>query len=225
MIEIKKERGFLTTMRLRNIKGATSAVIESNYCIQNASEYKGNWNTLFENNHPIHIEIGMGKGQFIIALAQQNPSINYIGIEMYTSVLYRALQKLEDLNLPNLRFICENAVILPEVFSEGEISRIYLNFSDPWPKDRHAKRRLTSKEFLARYESFLAKNGHIEFKTDNVSLFDFSLEEAKASNWNLRAFTYDLHHDSLLNEGNVMTEYEKKFSAKGQAICKMVIDR
>lgn len=212
-------------MRLRNIKGATNAVYESKYCIQNASEQKGKWNQLFENDHPIHIEIGMGKGQFIIALAQQNPSINYIGIELYTSVLYRALQKLEDLNLPNLRFICENAVILPDVFSENEISRIYLNFSDPWPKDRHAKRRLTSKEFLARYETFLTKDGHIEFKTDNVSLFDFSLEEAKASNWNLVAFTYDLHHDNQLKEGNVMTEYEKKFSAKGQSICKMIIDR
>jgi len=212
-------------MRLRNIKGADQAVLESCYCVKNPASCKGKWSQLFQNHHPIHIEIGMGKGQFLMQLAQQNPSINYIGVERYTSVLYRALQKMEDLPLTNLKFLCEDAKLLPEIFDSNEINRIYLNFSDPWPKDRHARRRLTSKEFLARYHLFLASDGQVEFKTDNTLLFDFSLEEAKLANWNIIVCTHDLHHDSILNEGNVMTEYEQKFSAKGQFICKMILKR
>ena len=213
-------------MRLRNIPGADEVVTNSSFCIQNPTEHKGNWSTVFGNNNPIHIEIGMGKGRFIMDLAALNPNINYIGIERYTSVLLRAVQKTEDTPLPNVKFLCVDAATLPEIFAEEEVNRIYLNFSDPWPKDRHARRRLTSSEFLARYDQFLAKNGRLEFKTDNVGLFDFSLEEINNSDvWHIDVHTYDLHEDPMLNFGNVMTEYEEKFSSKGNPICKLIASR
>lgn len=212
-------------MRLRNIPAAAPAIAESEYCIKNATELKGIWNSVFENDSPIHIEIGMGKGRFIMELATKNPDINYIGMERYDSVLYRALQKMEEQPLPNLRFLCEDATLLPDFFEKGEISKIYLNFSDPWPKDRHAKRRLTSRQFLDRYDQVLSDDGQIEFKTDNQGLFDFSLDEVEQSKWNLDAVTRDLHHDSQLCEGNIMTEYEEKFSSMGNLIYKMIISR
>lgn len=212
-------------MRLRNIKGADEAVANSPYCIQTPTELKGVWNTVFKNNNPIHIEIGMGKGQFIMSLAKENPQINYIGIERYTSVLLRALQKMEAEPLENLRFLCVDAMILPDVFESNEVKRIYLNFSDPWPKDRHAKRRLTSKTFLERYHQILDTAGHIEFKTDNKGLFDFSLEEIPDAGWNIDAYTLDLHHDASMNAGNIMTEYEEKFSSKGNPIYKLIASR
>lgn len=213
-------------MRLRNIPGADEVVSNSEYCIQNPSELKGKWRSVFENDNPLHIEIGMGKGRFIMDLAALNPDINYIGIERYTSVLLRAVQKIEENPLPNVRFLCEDAAILPEVFEKDEVDRIYLNFSDPWPKDRHARRRLTSRQFLERYDKFLAKDGRIEFKTDNQDLFTFSLEEIEESPiWKLDASTRDLHNDLSLNEGNVMTEYEEKFSSKGNPICKLITSR
>ncbi len=213
-------------MRLRNIPGADEVVANSPYCIQTPTEHKGNWSAVFENDNPIHIEIGMGKGRFIMDLAALNPNINYIGIERYTSVLLRAVQKIEENPLPNVRFLCEDAANLPEIFAAEEVKRIYLNFSDPWPKDRHARRRLTSSEFLARYDTFLAKNGRLEFKTDNVDLFNFSLEEINNSDvWHIDVHTYDLHEDPMLNFGNVMTEYEEKFSSKGNPICKLIASR
>lgn len=212
-------------MRLRNVPAAAPAIAESEYCIKNAAELKGSWNSIFENDAPIHIEIGMGKGRFIMALAAENPDINYIGMERYDSVLYRALQKMEENPLPNLRFLCEDATSLPDFFEKGEIDRIYLNFSDPWPKDRHAKRRLTSRQFLERYDQVLADSGRIEFKTDNESLFDFSLDEVAQSKWNLDAVTRDLHHDPQMCQGNIMTEYEEKFSSMGNPIYKMIISR
>lgn len=213
-------------MRLRNIPGADEVVANSPYCIQTPTEHKGNWSAVFENDHPIHIEIGMGKGRFIMDLARLNPNINYIGIERYTSVLLRAVQKIEENPLPNVRFLCEDAANLPDIFAAEEVKRIYLNFSDPWPKDRHARRRLTSSEFLARYDQFLAKDGRLEFKTDNVGLFDFSLEEINNSDvWHIDVHTYDLHEDPMLNFGNVMTEYEEKFSSKGNPICKLIASR
>ncbi len=212
-------------MRLRNIKGADEAVAASPYCVSAPEEYKGKWQDFFKNTNPVHIEIGMGKGQFIMELARQNPNINYIGIERYTSVLLRALQKMELEPLENLCFLCVDAQILPEVFNPGEVARIYLNFSDPWPKDRHAKRRLTSRNFMACYDKFLDKNGHIEFKTDNQGLFDFSLEEIPQAGWNITAFTKDLHHDTSMNAGNIMTEYEEKFSSMGNPICKLIASR
>ena len=210
-------------MRLRNIPGANEAVAASPYCIQNAAEHRGQWHAFFENDHPIHIEIGMGKGRFLMDLAALHPEINYIGIERYTSVLLRAVQKMDTLQLPNVHFLCEDAAKLPEIFAPEEVDRIYLNFSDPWPKARHAKRRLTSREFLKRYEQVLKKEGAVEFKTDNRGLFEFSLEEVKESDWNLEVCTFDLHHDEELVKGNVMTEYEEKFSSMGNPICKMVI--
>lgn len=212
-------------MRLRNIKGADEAVANSPFCIQSPDELKGSWKKFFGNDNPIHIEIGMGKGQFIMALAKANPQINYIGIERYTSVLLRALQKMEAEPLDNLKFLCVDAMILPEVFSDGEVEQIYLNFSDPWPKDRHAKRRLTSRTFLERYDLFLAPFGHIEFKTDNKGLFDFSLEEIPAAGWRINAYTLDLHHDISMNVGNIMTEYEEKFSSMGNPIYKLIASR
>lgn len=213
-------------MRLRNIPGADEKVASSPFCIQDPASHKGNWSEVFENENPIHIEIGMGKGRFLMDLAGLNPNINYIGVERYTSVLLRAVQKLEENPLPNIRFLCIDAAELPKVFSKDEIDRIYLNFSDPWPKDRHAKRRLTSSEFLNRYDQVLSRKGRIEFKTDNVDLFNFSLEELENSPiWNIDIHTYDLHDDPLLNRGNIMTEYEEKFSSQGNPICKLIASR
>lgn len=213
-------------MRLRNIPAAAGAIEESIFCINEPKEYKGKWHEFFGNTNPIHMEIGMGKGKFLTELALNNPDINYIGVERYQSVLYRAVQKMDENPIDNLRFICVDAATLPEIFEKGEIAKIYLNFSDPWPKDRHARRRLTSREFLERYDLILKDDGVLEFKTDNVGLFDFSLEEVEASPlFKLDAFTRDLHHDPKMNEGNVMTEYEEKFSSKGNAICKMVISK
>lgn len=212
-------------MRLRNIPGANEAVAASPYCIQNAAEHRGQWHAFFENDHPIHIEIGMGKGRFLMDLAALHPEINYIGIERYTSVLLRAVQKMDTLQLPNVHFLCEDAAKLPEIFAPEEVDRIYLNFSDPWPKARHAKRRLTSREFLNRYERILVPEGVVEFKTDNRGLFEFSLEEIREAGWRLLACTYDLHNDAKMCEGNVMTEYEEKFSSLGNPIYKLVTAR
>ena len=195
---------------------------ESEFVVHEPETMKGKWREAFGNDHPVYVEIGMGKGRFLMDMARLYPEINFIGIEKYSSVLLRAVQKLEEEELPNVRLIRMDAEDLENVFALGELDRIYLNFSDPWPKDRHAKRRLTSHEFLARYEKILKKDGTLEFKTDNKDLFDFSLEEMKnAEGWELTAFTYDLHHDVVLSEGNVMTEYEEKFSSIGNPICKM----
>ncbi|MBQ4531019.1 MAG: tRNA (guanosine(46)-N7)-methyltransferase TrmB [Lachnospiraceae bacterium] len=212
-------------MRLRNIKGADEVIAANEFVIKNPKEYKGKWNTLFQNENPIHIEIGMGKGQFIMELAKQNPNINYIGVERYSSVLLRALQKHEETELSNLYFLCIDAATVEEIFELGEIAKIYLNFSDPWPKDRHSKRRLTSKEFLARYDKVLKKDGKLEFKTDNKALFEFSLEETKEAGWYIEKHTFDLHGDEEMNRGNIMTEYEEKFSSMGNPIHKMIIYR
>ena len=205
-------------MRLRNIPGADDVIQNHPVAIKNEIEQKGKWHTVFGNENPIHIEIGMGKGQFLLNLAKQNPQINYIGIERYSSVLLRALEKYdteEFCDMKNIRFICMDATNLPEVFAVGEIDKIYLNFSDPWPKARHAKRRLTSKQFFERYDKILAFDGVVEFKTDNRELFEFSLEQVELAGWVLLAKTYDLHNDPTLSRGNVMTEYEEKFSGQG----------
>ena len=214
-------------MRLRNIPGAKDAIESSPYVIHEPAQNKGRWNEIFKNNHPIHIEVGMGKGRFIMDMARLHPDRNFVGIEMYDSVLLRAVQKREQLeeDLPNLYFIRMDARNLPDVFEKGEVDKIYLNFSDPWPKERHAKRRLTSRQFLERYDKILAPEGTVEFKTDNRPLFEFSLEEVKEAGWVLDASTFDLHHDAKLMEGNVMTEYEEKFSRAGNPIHKMIIHR
>lgn len=212
-------------MRLRNIPGADEAIADSPHCIQEPMAEKGRWHLIFGNENPIHIEIGMGKGQFIMQLAKEHPDINYIGIERYSSVLLRALQKMEIEPLPNIRFLCMDASIITEVFDKEEVAKIYLNFSDPWPKERHAKRRLTSRQFFERYDKILARNGVVEFKTDNDDLFAFSMEEVAEAGWTLDAHTFDLHHDPVLNKGNVMTEYEEKFSSLGHPIHKLIARR
>lgn len=211
-------------MRLRNVKGSRETIAANDYVVHAPEEQKGKWSEVFGNSNPIHIEVGMGKGKFITELARQNPDINYVGIEKYSSVLVRALEKRPALEQDNLMFIRMDAENLPEVFAKDEVERIYLNFSDPWPKDRHAKRRLTSVQFLSRYDQFLKPDGRVIFKTDNRPLFDFSLEQVEEAGWILESHTFDLHHSEYL-EGNVMTEYESKFVAEGKPINRMVIYR
>ncbi|MDE7268856.1 MAG: tRNA (guanosine(46)-N7)-methyltransferase TrmB [Acetatifactor sp.] len=214
-------------MRLRNITGSREVIAESPFVVPEAELFDcpGTWHKIFGNDQPIHIEIGMGKGRFIHTMAKEHPEVNYIGIEKYSSVLLRAIQKMEEEVLPNLKFIRMDAEDIAKVFAPGEVDRIYLNFSDPWPKDRHAKRRLPSREFLARYDLILQPDGLLEFKTDNRELFDFAVEELAPAGWHAREVSYDLHRDSRLMEGNVMTEYEEKFSAMGNPICKYIICR
>ncbi len=215
------------TVRLKNIKGSREVVAGSPYVVQEAEQQScpGKWKAIFGNDNPISVEIGMGKGKFIHTMAKENPDINYVGIEKYSSVLLRAIQKMEQEELPNLKFLRMDAENVDKVFGPGEVDRIYLNFSDPWPKERHAGRRLPSREFLARYDVILKKKGRLEFKTDNRKLFDFAVEELEPAGWKAEVITCDLHNDKSLMEGNVMTEYEEKFSAMGNPICKYIIYR
>lgn len=212
-------------MRLRNVTGAREAIAVSPLVVHEPRGKRGCWREVFGNDHPIRIEIGMGKGRFIMELARGNPDINYLGIEKYSSVLIRGIQKLEADPLPNLYFIRMEAEELTSVFGPGEVDRVYLNFSDPWPKDRHAKRRLPSCEFLRRYDEILIPDGVVEFKTDNQDLFQFALEELAPAGWKILQKTEDLHHDAQMMQGNVMTEYEERFSSKGNPIYKYVIAR
>lgn len=212
-------------MRLRNIRGSREFIDTSPFVIHEPEEKKGQWHSLFQNNNPIHLEIGMGKGQFIHTLAETHPDINYIGIEMYSSVLYRALERRAQTELDNLFFLRFDAKYLDTVFEKGEAAKIYLNFSDPWPKERHAKRRLTSPFFLDLYDKILAKEGNIQFKTDNCPLFDFSVDSIEQSGlWHIDELTYDLQNSEFLT-GNVMTEYESRFVAQGKPICRLVCSR
>lgn len=211
-------------MRLRHIKGAEQQIAESPFVIHDPEEQKGHWRDVFGNDHPIEIEVGMGKGKFIMELAAAHPDVNYLGIERYSSVLLRALQKRAERDLSNIFFLCIDAKEMADYFAPGEVSRIYLNFSDPWPKDRHAKRRLTSPVFMEVYDSILKPDGVIEFKTDNRGLFEYSLESIPAAGWDILAHTFDLHRSDMA-EGNVMTEYETKFASEGKPICKLVASR
>lgn len=216
-------------MRLRNVKGSHELITDNPYTIQadgaDPADYKGLWNkNFFHNNNPLHIEIGMGKGQFITTLAASSPGINYIGIEKYSSVLVKAFNKREQLETDNLLFIRMDAENITDFFAPGETDRIYLNFSDPWPKDRHAKRRLTSRQFLERYDIILSENGFIEFKTDNRPLFDFSVEEIKEAGWCLDEANYNLHQYGPAKD-NVMTEYEQKFYNLGSPVYKLKAHR
>ena len=214
-------------MRLRNIPGAREAVAADPRCINSPENSKGKWNEIFGNDNPVRVEVGMGKGRFIIDMALKYPDVNFVGIEMYESVMIKALQRLDKMeNEPqNLRFIRMNAEEIGQWFEEGEADRIYLNFSDPWPKARHARRRLESREFLARFAPILKSDGVIEFKTDNMDLFDFALEEIEPAGWKALYVTRDLHADEEAMKDNVMTEYEAKFSAKGNPIYKYVISK
>ena len=215
-------------MRLRNIPGSRETIAASEFVVHEdvMKEKRGLWNTVFGNDKPLYIEVGMGKGRFITELAIRHPENNYVGIEKYSSVLLRALEKREQLpELDNLLFLRMDAEELPLVFGKDEVAGIYLNFSDPWPKDRHAKRRLPSKEFLARYDQILKPDGKVEFKTDNIGLFEFALEQAKEANWTVEQHTFDLHHDETMMQGNIMTEHEERFSSQGNPICKMISSR
>ena len=214
-------------MRLKNIPGAREAIAAHDRVIHEPETMKGKIKDLFPDpEKPLRIEIGMGKGRFIMEQAVKNPDINFIGIEKYSSVLLRALQKLdafdEESRPSNIYFIRMDAEDICDIFEKGEIDRIYLNFSDPWPKDRHAKRRLPSKEFLARYEKILKKDGFVEFKTDNRMLFDFALEQIPEAGWETSLVTFDLHNEPELMKDNVMTEYEERFSSMGNPICKLI---
>lgn len=211
-------------MRLRNVKGSRETIAANPLVIQEISTKKGHWNEVFGNIKPIYIEIGMGKGQFILEMAHKNPDKNFIGIEKYSSVLIRALEKCDDFNGDNLRFIRMDAETITDVFDTEEISGIYLNFSDPWPKDRHAKRRLTYRDYWHKYDKILKPEGRIVFKTDNKPLFTFSLEEAEAAGWELENVSFDLHHSEDV-KNNVMTEYEAKFSALGNPIYRLIARR
>ena len=211
-------------MRLKHIPGSEEAVASSPFVIREPELCPGRWHEIFGlgEGRPLYLEAGMGKGQFITELAKRHPEINFLGLEVYPSVMIKALKKQEELQLPNLRFICRNADQVKQFFAPGEIDRLYLNFSDPWPKDRHAKRRLTSPQFLALWRSVLSPAGQLEFKTDNQDLFSFSLDSVQSCGWTLIASTRDLHGDALLSQGNVMTEYEEKFSGRGNPICKLI---
>ena len=217
-------------MRLRNIPGAKDAILECDWVIDEPEKFKGKWASVFGEKRPLFLEVGMGKGRFLMDMARLHPERNYVGIEMYDSVLLRALQKREELEeagekFSNLVFIRVDARLLPEIFEKDEVDGIYLNFSDPWPKDRHAKRRLTSRQCFARYNDILKPDGNVEFKTDNRDLFLFSLDEVEEAGWKLAAHTFDLHHDEALNQGNIMTEYEEKFSSLGNPIHKLIAYR
>lgn len=204
-------------MRLRN-KPWAREMLESNpeYVVPSPEQYKGKWNTVFEKDQPLHIEVGTGKGRFITEMAKANPHINYIGIEVYESVIISALERLLEEKLPNLKLLSVNGEKLTEYFEKGDVSRVYLNFSDPWPKVRHAKRRLTYKTFLKLYEDILIDNGEIHFKTDNQGLFEYSLMSFSEYGLLLKYVSLDLHNSDF--EGNIMTEYEEKFSQKGSRI-------
>ena len=204
-------------MRVRNRPGAAEMLAaHPNFVISDPTLWKGKWNELFGNDHPIHIEIGMGKGQFITGMAKAHPEINYIGVEMQVSFVSIALDKLIEQPLPNLKLLHVDGSALTEYFADSEVDQIYLNFSDPWPKKRHEKRRLTYKTFLAVDEQILRPNGEIHFKTDNQGLFEYSLASFSQYGMILKQVWLDLHQSQF--EGNIMTEYEEKFSSKGQRI-------
>ncbi len=204
-------------MRVRNRKGATE-LLETNpqYVILKPEEAKGKWHEIFGNDHPIHIEVGSGKGAFITGMAKQNPNINYIGIDIQKSVLSYALDKVLEADVPNIKLLWVDGDSLTNYFEDGEIDQLYLNFSDPWPKKRHEKRRLTYKSFLDTFKQILPEYGEIHFKTDNRGLFEYSLVSFSQYGMTLKGVWLDLHASDF--EGNVMTEYEKKFSSKGQVI-------
>lgn len=205
-------------MRLRRDSRATDYLAQDERVVSSPEAFRGKWHQVFGNNNPIHVEFGCGKGGFITELALRNPHINYIAAERAETVVYKACKKanLAEDRPSNLRFLYFDVSNCKEIFEEGEVERIYLNFSDPWPKTRHAIRRLTYRGFLEKYASILRKEGEIHFKTDNKGLFAFSIEEFSVSGWTMKNVTLDLHNSGM--EDNIMTEYEKKFSELGYTI-------
>lgn len=206
-------------MRLKHVKGASEKIEQSEMVLKDCLEYRGQFNKVFEEQHPLHIEIGMGKGDFIIGMARKYPNINFIGIEKYDSVLVRALEKLEK-PLPNLKFIRMDATTIDEIF-DHEVDTIYLNFSDPWPKKRHAHRRLSSPVFLKRYESLFQEKQRIVMKTDNRKLFEYSLLSMNECGYHFDEISLNLYQDDV--EDNVQTEYEKRFHDLGFPIYKISV--
>lgn len=205
-------------MRLKNVRNASKIIDLSAYVIKSPSELKGHWKSIFNNDNPIDVEIGMGKGDFIIGMAKRNPNVNYVGIEMFDSVIVRAVQKLEEERLSNVRLIRMDAYLIDEVF-KSEVNSIYLNFSDPWPKKRHAKRRLTSHLFLQKYDLIFKDDKKIIQKTDNIDLFSYSLTSLSTYGYTLKDVTLDLHNGNYPD--NVMSEYEKRFCDEGIRICRL----
>ena len=209
-------------MRLRNVKGAKEIIDNSPYIIKNPNDYRGNYQKIFENNNPIHIEIGMGKGDFIIENAKKYPNINFIGIEKFDSVIVRAVQKLENEEIPNLKLIKIDANEINDVFDK-EISVIYLNFSDPWPKARHAKRRLSSEIFLNKYDSVFIDKKRIIMKTDNRKLFEYSIKSFTDYGYKIEDISLNLYEDDIKN--NIPTEYETRFHNRGCLIYKVDVSK
>ncbi|MCQ6274429.1 tRNA (guanosine(46)-N7)-methyltransferase TrmB [Bacillus sp. V3B] len=204
-------------MRLRHKPWAKDKIQQyPQYVISNPEQLKGKWGSVYEKDQPVHIEIGMGKGRFVTEMARSNPDINYLGVELQESVIVSALDRLIEAELPNVKLLNADAANLPLYFSKGEVSRVYLNFSDPWPKTRHEKRRLTYSSFLKLYEDILPNQGEIHFKTDNQGLFEYSLMSFSAYGLLLKYVSLDLHQSNF--EGNIMTEYEEKFSERGNRI-------
>lgn len=201
-------------MRPRRIKNQNAIITSSKYYIDNPTDYKGKLHTLFDNDNPIRLEIGMGKGDFIVGMAKEHPDINFIGVEVQESVIVRAIQKLDKEDLPNVRVMMINADKLNEVV-DHEIDILHLNFSDPWPKTRHAKRRLTSESFLNIYDNMFKGDAHIIQKTDNILLFAYSIEELVKHGYIFNKISLDLANEDI---PNVETEYERKFKLKGERI-------
>lgn len=213
-------------MRLRRKPWIDEAIKEyaSFLHLENVETYKGKWRTLFANPEaPLWVELGTGKGNFISQMAFLHPEVNFIGIEIQIGVIYYAGKKCAAAKLPNVQLLRVDVARLEDIFAPGEVDRFFINFCDPWPKKRHAKRRLTYRNFLDRYARLLREHGQVHFKSDNAGLFDFTLEEFTLRHWPLTEVTYDLHHSGIVNEA--MTEYEAKFSAKGQPIFHCVATR
>lgn len=208
-------------MRLRNVKGASDIINSSSYIIKAYNEYKGNFKKLFSNDNPLHVEIGMGKGDFIIGMAKQYPNINFIGIEKYDSVIVRAIEKIDD-EIKNLKLIRMDATEIEKVFYR-EVETLYLNFSDPWPKNRHENRRLTSKNFLMKYDAIFKNDNHIIMKTDNRKLFEYSIVSFSNYGYIINDISLDMYKEDLSN--NVKTEYETKFSNLGYPIYKIDVKK
>ncbi|MCF7923727.1 MAG: tRNA (guanosine(46)-N7)-methyltransferase TrmB [Candidatus Izimaplasma sp.] len=205
-------------MRLRNVKYAKELINSyPSYVVEKPKKHKGEWHEFFGNDNPIELEIGCGKGKFIYEAAEKNPNINYIGIEKFDSVIVRALEKLIVQPLNNIKLIRFDAVNITEIFGQNEVRNIYLNFSDPWPKRRHEKRRLTSPRYLSRYHNILQNLGHIYLKTDNYPLFEYSLMQLNnAIHFSVDDVSLDLYKH--LPENNIQTEFEIKFVEDNKSI-------
>ncbi|WP_078555542.1 tRNA (guanosine(46)-N7)-methyltransferase TrmB [Bacillus alkalicellulosilyticus] len=204
-------------MRLRNKPWAKDEIRNNpSIVIPDPKEGKGKWKELFGNENPIHVEVGTGKGQFITKMAEQNPDINYIGVERYDSVILTALERISQSKRNNVKLLNEDVTELLSFFENNEVSRVYINFTDPWPKKRHEKRRLTYKDFLEKYQSIMKEKGEVHLKTDNQALFEYSLHSFSLYGMVLQNVSLNLHQSDF--EGNVMTEYEEKFSQKGMPI-------